>query len=124
MRGQLSETDRDFLAERLTATMDRLKTTSFGRLLEDQLTITKLCALIQRPINLNKYRDFIFESLVSHQCLGHRLGRNSGGFTMSKNLQFSDDEATEAAIELMQIYGVPSAVRLDAFAVVSPTIFE
>ena len=107
MRGELSADERDFLAERLLATLEGLKTKNFGRLLEEQQVITELSALIDRPINIDAFRDFVHQTLVSHQCLGFRLGGKTGGFTMSEKLNHSDQYATLAAIELMQVYGVP-----------------
>lgn len=114
MRDELNDSQRDMLGERLKITMEDLKTKNFGRLLQEQLDITKLAALIERPIDIDSFRDFVHETLVSHQCLGYRLGTPSGGFTMSTKLKFGNEFDTAAAIELMQIYGVPPAVRIDA----------
>ena len=114
LRDELSEEDRDYLGDRLVATMESLKSKSYVNLLEDQLIITELAALINRPIDIDAFRDFVHQTLISHQCLGHRLGTQPGGFSMSTRLKFSDQYATAAAIQLMHCYGVPSGIRIDA----------
>jgi hypothetical protein len=114
MRGELSESERDFLGERLTATMDSLRTKTYGSILEEQLAITKLAQSIDRPLDIESQCDFIHETLVRYQRLNKRLGTRHGGFANNDNLNFSNELATADAIELMQIYGVPAGVRIDA----------
>ena len=114
MRHELSEEERNFLSDRLVATMESLRTQTFGSLLEEQLAITKLAALIDRPIDIDSVRGFVHETLLSHQRLGNRLAVRAGGFAASPTLDFSDEYATADAIELMQIYGVPPTVSIDA----------
>lgn len=94
--------------------MESLRTKTYGYILEEQLAITKLARLIDRPLDIQSQRGFVHETLVSHQCLSGGLGPRLGGFTSSANLDFSNDQATVEAIELMQIYGVPDGVRIDA----------
>ncbi len=114
MRGELDANQRDFLAERLRMTMEGLKTKTYGYLLEEQLRITKLSRLIGRPLGADSYRDWVHRTLVGHQRLNHRFGVRRGGFAQSMKLDFSNEYATADAIELMQIYGVPAEVRIDA----------
>lgn len=113
MRGDLSEDDCDYLQGRLVATMESLKTQTY-QLLEKQLAITKLARLIGRPLDLDSQRNFVHQTLVSHQSLENNWGSRRGGFTASTELEFSDLHATISAIELMEIYGKPDGVQLHA----------
>ncbi|PHR91474.1 MAG: hypothetical protein COA78_34025 [Blastopirellula sp.] len=114
MRGELSESERDYLGERLAATMEGLKTKTIVPILEEQLAITQLAQFIDRPLDLELYRDFVHQTLVSHQVLIYKFGHPRGGFTQYTKLNHSDHRATVDAIELMQIYGVPEGVQIDA----------
>ncbi|TWU48360.1 hypothetical protein [Rubripirellula reticaptiva] len=112
--GELSESERDFLGERLTATMDSLATKTYVNLLEQQLAITKLAILIDRPLDTDSLQEFVRHTLTSHQRLGVNLGTRRGGFASSPKLNHSIELATVDAIGLMQIYGVPEDIRIDA----------
>lgn len=114
MRGDLSESERDILGERLAVTMTDLVTKPYQNALREQLKITKLSRLIGRPLDVDVQRAAVHETLVKQQCLDHGLGQRMGGFSASVKLRFSDAETTDDAIQLMQIYGVPAEVRIDA----------
>ena len=114
MRDELSENERDFLAERLTVTMQALHTEPLGYLLAEQLAITKLSLLIDRPLDIDSHRQWVHQTLVKFQRLDSRLGVRRGGFASTPALDFSDACATVDAIELMQFYGVPNDVEIDA----------
>ncbi len=114
LRDELSDFERDCLGARLAVTMESLRTKSYGNILEEQLAITKLALLIDRPLDIQLHRDFVHETLVSYQRLSTRFGQHPGGFTFSAKLNSSDEQATVDAIELMQIYGVPDDVQIDA----------
>lgn len=115
MRGDLSDSERDILGERLAVTMTDVVTKPYQNALREQLTITKLSRLIGRPLNIDVHRPTVHETLIKQQCLGHGFGQRTGGFTSYKNSGGnSHPESTDDAIQLMQIYGVPAEVRIDA----------
>ncbi|WP_149752896.1 hypothetical protein [Rubripirellula obstinata] len=78
------------------------------------MAITKLAQRINRPLDIDSHREFVHQTLVNRQRLSGRFGTRRGGFASSPKLNFSNELATVDAIELMQTYGVPDGVRIDA----------
>jgi hypothetical protein len=114
MRGELSEEHRDFLAERLSATMQALSTEQAGYVLAEQLAATKLSRVIDRPLEIDSHRQQVHQTLANLQRLDSRLGVRRGGFASTSTLDFSDAQATADALELMQVFGVSEELDIDA----------
>ncbi len=65
MRGDLTEGERDILGDRLAVTMTDLLTKPYRNILREQLNITKLAQLIDRPLDIDAHRASIHAALVS-----------------------------------------------------------
>ena len=113
LRGDLTDSDRDFLAERLTATFEKIITSSYGEL-QELLSVTNLASSIDRPLDKEVHRETVHRMLVELRRTQGRFGARRGGFAGDRKLGFSDPDATAAAIELMQYYGVPDEVDIAA----------
>lgn len=125
MRGELSEDDRNVLSDRLIVSMEDLKTRPFGYMIEDQLDITMLARLIDRPLDIDRYRTWVHQTLVDSQRLTPRFSTRSGGFSEYDSINFSNERGTANAIDLMQIYGVPPDVRINALrSYLRPAAFD
>ncbi|WLD12536.1 hypothetical protein [Planctellipticum variicoloris] len=111
LRHELSSEQKDFLEQRLLATLNALAGDEYA-LLEDVLRITQLLDVIGRPIDRDQYRQKI------HRWL-RELHRTSGnGFLFSGGFAYSESgtatlEMTAYAVELMQIYGIPAGLDLN-----------
>ncbi|MEO2019176.1 MAG: hypothetical protein ABGZ53_32940 [Fuerstiella sp.] len=106
LRGDLTDSDRDFLAERLAATFEKIVTDNYGDLVE-LLSVANLASSIDRPLDKEVHRVTVHRMLVEFQRSQGRFGTRRGGFAVGRKLDFSNADATAAAIELMQYYGVP-----------------
>ena len=113
LRGDLTDSDRDFLAERLAATFEQIITYSYGNLSE-LLSVTNLASSIDRPLDKEVHRETVYRMLVEFRRPQGRFGTRRGGFANSRKLDFGNSDATAAAIELMQYYGVPDEVNIAA----------
>jgi len=125
MRGELSEDERDLLSDRLAVSIEDLKTRPFGSIIKGQLDITMLARLIDRPLDIDRYRTCVHQTLVESQRLTPRFSTRSGGFSEYDSINFSNERGTANAIDLMQIYGVPPDVRINALrSYLRPTAFD
>ncbi|HQZ69633.1 MAG TPA: hypothetical protein PLY87_31325, partial [Planctomycetaceae bacterium] len=111
--GQLTRQQRDVLADRLSATL-RAELQSEYVTLEKVLSITELAKLIDRPIDREEFQAPIHDLLLKMQQLHMRRLQTNGGFATYLSADGSDDNATLAAIELMEDWGVPSGIDVMA----------
>jgi hypothetical protein len=109
--GQLSPQDRDFLEQRLLATLDELADETYD-VLKTALRATQLLEVIDRPIDRDQYRRRVHEWLCEFHTKKTYLFQISGGFEDYKGLP-STLCATSHAIELMKIYGIPDGLDLN-----------
>jgi hypothetical protein len=112
MGNKLDDTERDFLAGRLHATIPRAAQAIYGPL-SDLLLITQLLEAIDRPVDPERHRELVHATLLKLHCTESGGFRREGGFKASLNARVSDDDATAQAVELMQIYGVPAELDLN-----------
>ena len=108
---QLSPQDRDFLEQRLLATIDELAGATVD-VLETALRVTQLLDVIDRPIDRDEYRERVRRWLCEFHCKkthGHQI---AGGFAQYEG-HASSLQATSHAIELMKIYGIPDDLDLN-----------
>ena len=108
---QLSPQDRDFLEQRLLATIDELAGAT-ANVLETALRVTQLLDVIDRPINRDEYRERVHRWLREFHCKKTHGFKIAGGFAQHKGLA-SSLQTTSHAIELMKIYGVPEDLDLN-----------
>jgi hypothetical protein len=111
MAGDLTDSDRDYLAQRLHATFDALAET--GDALELALRVTQLLEVIDRPAAPAEYRQHVHEMLLDLHCTRGGGFQLAGGFKQYDVSRTSDLEASAYAVELMDIYGVPSDLDLN-----------
>lgn len=109
--GQLSPEDRDFLEQRLLATLDD-PVSETADVLETALRVTQLLDVIDRPIDRDKYRWQMHEWLREFHGKETHYFQIAGGFEQYKDLS-SSLQVTSHAIQLMQIYGVPDDLDLN-----------
>lgn len=109
--GQLSPEDRDFLEQRLLATLDDLDGKT-GDVLRTALRVTQLLRVIDRPIDRDQYRERVHQWL----CRFHRKKTSyfqlEGGFQKYEGLA-SSMQVTSDAVELMTIYGIPDDLEMN-----------
>ena len=108
---QLTPDDRDFLAQRLLATLDATVGDT-ANVLETALRVTQLLEVIDRPIDCDKYRKQVHEWLREFHSKQTHFYQIAGGFEQYKDSSASM-LATSHAVELMQIYGVPEDLDLN-----------
>lgn len=109
--GQLSPGDRDFLEQRLLATLDE-PVVETSDVLETALRVTQLLDVIDRPIDRDRYRERVhgwLREFHSKETHGFQI---AGGFEQHKGLAASL-QATSHAVELMKIYGIPDDLDLN-----------
>ncbi len=112
MNGRLTVAERDYLADRLHATLDGLDPETY-EVLADAVQVTQLLAVIDRPVNPNRYRARIhglLRALLSKQGGGFQV---AGGFKSFAKQTTGSNDATEYALELMQTYGVPADLDMN-----------
>lgn len=110
-RGDFTPQEREILVNRLELTIKQRNRNGYGEL-EDQLAATKLAILLGASNWVETHRELVHKTLVEHQVTHAQMLMNSGGFARSIALG-SAVEATAAAIELMELYGVPDGVDVD-----------
>ncbi|WP_298858685.1 hypothetical protein [uncultured Gimesia sp.] len=108
---QLSPEDRDFLEQRLLATLEN-PVSQTADMLEDALLITQLLEVIDHPIDRDKYRKQVHHWLREFHSKQTHSFQIAGGFEKYKGNSASM-LATSQAIELMQIYGIPEDLDLN-----------
>lgn len=111
--GQLTPFDQDTLESRLLATL-RNTGAEYYQPRVDALMSTKLLEVLGRPCDDTATADSMQRVLIASQRTGQRSGVRSGGFAAYRNLEFSDDLATAAVVELMEVYGVPDELDIMA----------
>lgn len=112
---EFTEPEKDQLGECFESAMNDLRidaNKSFP--LKETRLITLLAQAVNRPIDVDAHRSWMHALLSEYQQLTGRLGLRRGGFSPSVRLDFSNEEATTQAIELMEIFGVPEGVDLIA----------
>lgn len=109
----LSSEQKDFLEQRLLATLNALITDNRDAPLEETLRVTQLLDVIGRPIDRDQYRDEVHKWLRQYHCTSGGGFTLPGGFRKYRNLSFSSSEATAYAVELMRMYGIPDGLNLD-----------
>lgn len=112
LRHELSVEQKNFLEQRLLATLNALADDQYDRL-EEALRATQLLDVIGRPIDRDQYRDKVHEWLRDYHCRSGGGFTLPGGFRKYRNLPFSSSEETAYAVELMQIYGIPDGLDLN-----------
>ena len=110
-RGDFTPQEKEILINRLELTIKERNRNGYGEL-EDQLAATKLAMLLGASDWVETHRELVHNTLVEHQVTHARFPTSSGGFARFMELG-SAVEATVAAIELMEIYGVPDGVNVD-----------
>ncbi|WP_417387055.1 hypothetical protein [Gimesia sp.] len=109
--GQLTPDDRDYLEQRLLATLDSCVGEN-ANVLETALRVTQLLEVIDRPIDRDKYRQQVHDWLLQFHSDQTHFYQIAGGFE-----QYLDGsaslETTSHAVELMQIFGVPENLDLN-----------
>ena len=111
MTNQLSESERDLLETRLLATFRDISNSEFHLPIRDSLTVTQLLQVIGRSRHIDEFRPYLHGLLVDFQYLENKRFESSGGFCGYPKIDASDDDATTAAVELMQFYGVPDELN-------------
>ncbi len=111
MAGDLTEPERDYLAQRLRATFDELAET--GDALELALRITQLLEVIDRPAAPAEFRQRVHGLLRNLHCVRGGGFQLAGGFKQYAASRTSDLETTAYAVELMAIYGAPDDLDLN-----------
>jgi hypothetical protein len=125
MTNQLSESERDLLETRLLATLHDFANREFHRPIEDSLNVTQLLQVIGRSRHIDEFRPYVHGLLVDFQCLENKRFQSPGGFRSYPKIDASNDDATTAAVELMQYYGVPNELDLVALrAFLRPTMHD
>ncbi len=109
--GQLSPEDRDFLQQRLLATLDELGDVP-APVLETALRVAQLLDVIDRPIDRNEYREQVHQWLCEFHRKKTSFFQIEGGFEQYKGTA-SSLQATSHAVELMEIYGIPDDLDLN-----------
>ena len=109
--GQLSPEDRDFLEQRLLATLEEAREET-ANVLETALRVTQLLEVIDRPINRNQYRQQVHAWLRKFHTTEPYFSGATGGFVQYQGSTPSL-LATSHAVELMQIYGIPEGLDLN-----------
>ncbi len=111
---QLSESERDLLETRLLATFRDISNSELHLPIQDSLTVTQLLEVIGRSRHIDEFRPYVHGLLVDFQYLENKHFQAPGGFRSYPKTDASDDNATTAAVELMQYYGVPKELNLVA----------
>ncbi len=119
LRQDLSPQERDLLEQRLHATLE-YQSESPDVVLDELLRATQLLAVIERPVQPDRYRERV------HHLLRKFHSKDSGGFQLAGGFktylnwpagswigQPGSLEPTSHAIELMEIYGVPDDLDLN-----------
>lgn len=109
--GQLTPADRDYLEQRLLATLDS-SVGETANVLETALRVTQLLEVIERPIDRDKYRPQVHDWLLKFHSNQTHFFQIAGGFEQYKDGS-ATLETTSHAVELMQIYGVPENLDLN-----------
>ena len=118
LRNDLSLEERDFLEQRLLATLEHMSKDQYV-VLKTALRVTQLLEVIERPIDRDQYRETIHDLLRKFYRNSGSWGQIAGGFKEyltwpSKWFgQPGSLEATAYAVELMEIYGVPDDLDLN-----------
>ncbi|HCO21610.1 MAG: hypothetical protein CME31_27970 [Gimesia sp.] len=108
---QLTSEDRDYLEQRLIATLDATVGET-ANVLVTALRVTQLLEVIDRPIDRDKYRPQIHKWLLEFHSDQTHFFQIAGGFEQYKDSS-ATLETTSHAVELMQIYGVPENLDLN-----------
>ena len=110
--GSLTAEERDYLEIRLHITLERLKSETYD-VLADALRVTRLLAVIGRPVDPDRHRPLIHRLLLDLHCQSGGGFQVAGGFKQYAQATTGSDESTEWAIELMEVYGVPEGLDLN-----------
>lgn len=111
--GLLTQQQRDVLADRLSATL-RAELQSEYVTLENVLSITELAKLIDHAVDRDDFQAPIHDLLLKMQGPDKGAFQANGGFASYLSVGGGDDNATLAAIELMEDWGVPSGINVMA----------
>ncbi len=119
LRQDLSPQERDFLEQRLHATLEYLLETS-DVTLDELLRATQLLEVLDRPVTRDQYRERVQNLLRKFHT------KNGGGFQLAGGFKTyliwpagswiaptGSLESTAYAVELMEIYGVPDDLDLN-----------
>lgn len=112
--GELTPEQRDYLAERLNATLRSY----FSRRdpyvnFEIPLNATQLLAVIGRPVNPSLYRKDVHALLKRLHNESAGEFEPAGGFQAYEDIHVGDLNATSEAVQLMEVYGIPKDIHLD-----------
>ncbi len=111
LRNDLSVEERDRLEQRLLATLERMSGDQYVTL-KTALRATQLLEVIERPINRDEHREKMHGWLLKFHDTTGRTYQPGGGFKGYLNIPSGMLEPTAHAVELMEIYGVPSDLDL------------
>ncbi len=114
LRNDLTPKERDFLEQRLHATLEAESDSKYATL-EELLQATQLLEVIGRPVKPERYRARIHALLREFHSLGGFFAR-AGGFRHYRHTPASmpgDPQSTAHAVELMAIYGVPDGLDMN-----------
>jgi hypothetical protein len=109
--GRLSPDDRNFLEQRLLATIDAIADET-GDVLETALRVTQLLDVIDRPVDRDRYRERVHQWLRKFHSQKTHFFQIAGGFEQYEGLATSL-QTTSHAVELMKIYGIPDGLDLN-----------
>lgn len=115
LRQDLSPQERDLLEQRLHATLE-YQLESPDTSLDELLRATQLLAVIERPVQPDRYRERVHHLLRKFHTKAAGGFQLAGGFKTYLNSPAwmpGSLEPTAYAIELMEIYGVPDDLDLN-----------
>jgi len=120
LRNDLSPQERDLLEQRLHTTLEWSLSEDSNVVLDEPLRATQLLEVIGRPANRDRYRERVHDLLRKFHTTNTGGFRFAGGFKQylswpegSWLAQPGSLEPTSYAVELMEIYGVPSGLDLN-----------
>lgn len=110
--GDLTDQDRDDLEKRLLASLDGLTDSPYD-VIGEGLLATRLLEVIGRPVDPARYRARVHDWLRKFHSRSGGGFQLAGGFKTYLNMPTGSVETTAAAVELMEVYGVPDGLDLN-----------
>jgi hypothetical protein len=132
LRNDLSPQERDLLEQRLHATLETNLSDDPDVVLDEPLRVTQLLEVIGCPANRDQYRERVHDLLRKFHTTNTGGFRFAGGFkeylswpTETWLAQPGSLRPTSCAVELMEIYGVPSDLDLNwVRSFLRPSVFR
>jgi hypothetical protein len=113
MRDDVMAEQRDYLEQRLLATLEAEFTSPYSTL-KTPLRVTQLLQAIGRPVDVDRYRERMHEMLLSFHSTHGGGFQPAGGFRDYHNVLVPGSlDATNCAVELMAVYGIPEKLDVN-----------